>query len=640
MTALPSDSGDRLGAPLRRPALRTILLRRFLLLAAIPVLVLGALQGVRYLQERRASAEERLEEVARLLAAEIDDHLGDHVRALETTAQVLVDPAADAPEWLRDTHRRYPGFLTLLVTDAAGTLTATSPRLSPTGENLVEQGENVADREYFRQAVEGRAYVSPAFLGRGFGSDPIVAASVPLLRESAPVGVVEGSLNLARLTRPEDRFPSVPGLEVLIADGEGTIVYASPDSGFASLDPAPGGTALRSAEPGSAGFLAAAAEAESVPWTVFVRQPRHTVYADALRFLGFTLVAITLGLLAAALVAAQSALQISRPLRDLAALVRRPARGEAPAVPDAPPGNAPREVAELYEGFARLARDLGQFLLHREETLTQLEHQAVTRAADVEKERATLFDFLETAHDLVMSIAPDGRFLFVNRSWRDTLGYDRGEINRRRFLDLVAPEDRETCRREIAFARQGREARYLAATLLAADGRRVAVEGHLICRFEDGVATAIRGILRDVTREQEAFAALAEREERYRRLFQDSFAWIATHDLEGRLLSVNPVACEALQRSEEELVGIPIVDLVVPEERDAFREYLLRIREQGHHEGSRTVQTGSGERRTVLYRNRLVQPPGEEPFVIAHGIPAASGLGLPVGEDPPKRRRR
>src|SRR5690606_25629559 len=31
--------------------------------------------------------------------------------------------------------------------------------------------------------------------------------------------------------------------------------------------------------------------------------------------------------------------------------------------------------------------------------------------------------FLDTAHDLIQSVAPDGRFLYVNRAWQETLGY-------------------------------------------------------------------------------------------------------------------------------------------------------------------------------------------------------------------------
>ncbi|MDX1632329.1 MAG: PAS domain S-box protein [Thermoanaerobaculia bacterium] len=603
----------------RRSGLKSSLLRRFLLLAVIPVLVLAVLQSLWYFHERGVSAETRLTDVAESLARGIDAYLGEHRRALDAAAGRLDSPTTADSEWLEDLHRRYPGFLTLLVADSSGRLTASSPSLDRNGEDPVARGASVRDRRYFREAMAGRSFVSPAFRGRGFGTDPIVAVSVPVRDRTGPTGILEGSLDLGRLTHPEERFRSSPGLEVLIADGEGKVVYATPSTGWVSLDPIPSGTAWRSEEE-IEGHLVAAAEAESVPWVVFVRQPKSRVFVGGVRFLLLTGVTLGLGLLAAALLGARSARHITGPLRELASVVRSSPRGEPPQVPDPPPPSAPREVAELYEGFAGLAQDLGQFLRHREEILTDLERQAAERAAEVERERAALYDFLETAHDLILSLSPDGRFLFVNRAFRETLGYSRAEISRRRFLDLVAPEDRDACRRTIAEARTRREERRCEVTLIGSDDRRIPVEGHLSVRFEDGVATTIRGILRDVSREREAHRALAEREERYRHLVEDSFALLCSHDLEGRLLSLNPAARRTLGVSEEAMIGQSMEEMIPPEHHSDFRTYLERIRAEGHDEGKVAVVTPDGDLRFILYRNRRVDPPEREPFVIGHGL--------------------
>jgi len=37
-------------------------------------------------------------------------------------------------------------------------------------------------------------------------------------------------------------------------------------------------------------------------------------------------------------------------------------------------------------------------------------------------------ELLENAIDLVQSMTPDGRFLYVNSAWRDTLGYSQDEV--------------------------------------------------------------------------------------------------------------------------------------------------------------------------------------------------------------------
>ena len=39
-------------------------------------------------------------------------------------------------------------------------------------------------------------------------------------------------------------------------------------------------------------------------------------------------------------------------------------------------------------------------------------------------------DFLENTNDLIQTITPDGRFLYVNNAWLNTLGYNRPDIAR------------------------------------------------------------------------------------------------------------------------------------------------------------------------------------------------------------------
>ena len=49
-------------------------------------------------------------------------------------------------------------------------------------------------------------------------------------------------------------------------------------------------------------------------------------------------------------------------------------------------------------------------------------------------------ELFENANDLIQSIGSDGRILFVNRVWRNTLGYAEKEIGRLSMRDLVPPE--------------------------------------------------------------------------------------------------------------------------------------------------------------------------------------------------------
>jgi PAS domain-containing protein len=52
----------------------------------------------------------------------------------------------------------------------------------------------------------------------------------------------------------------------------------------------------------------------------------------------------------------------------------------------------------------------------------------------IEESLEYLRDLVDNVNDLIQSVRPDGSFLFVNRAWRETLGYSQHEIDRLRPL--------------------------------------------------------------------------------------------------------------------------------------------------------------------------------------------------------------
>jgi PAS domain S-box-containing protein len=116
--------------------------------------------------------------------------------------------------------------------------------------------------------------------------------------------------------------------------------------------------------------------------------------------------------------------------------------------------------------------------------------------------------------------------------------------------------------------------------------------------------------------------ALQENEDWYRDLVEHSQDLLCIHDLEGRLLSVNPAPARVLGYSAEELLQIPMREIIAPEFRPHFDAYLSQIGQTGESRGFMAVVTRSGERRIWEYHNTLRTEGVASPIVrgLAHDV--------------------
>jgi PAS domain S-box-containing protein len=110
-------------------------------------------------------------------------------------------------------------------------------------------------------------------------------------------------------------------------------------------------------------------------------------------------------------------------------------------------------------------------------------------------------------------------------------------------------------------------------------------------------------------------ARLKASEEQYRDLVEHSQDLICTHDLEGQILSVNAAASRMLGYPIEHLLNMNLRDVLLPENRGRFDDYLKTITEQGVASGLMSVRTRSGEVRIWEYNNNLRVEGVERPIV-------------------------
>ena len=107
-------------------------------------------------------------------------------------------------------------------------------------------------------------------------------------------------------------------------------------------------------------------------------------------------------------------------------------------------------------------------------------------------------------------------------------------------------------------------------------------------------------------------------EERYRALVENSLGLICTHDLEGRLLSVNPAAAQALGYQPDELIGRNLSDLLPSSAHSLYRNYLVLIQRDMVSTGLMHLLRKDGEEAIWEYSNSLQVESGKPSYVVGY----------------------
>ncbi|MGQ9898272.1 MAG: PAS domain S-box protein [Acidobacteriota bacterium] len=182
-------------------------------------------------------------------------------------------------------------------------------------------------------------------------------------------------------------------------------------------------------------------------------------------------------------------------------------------------------------------------------------------------------DLFENTNDIVYVHDFEGRFLSINRKVEQVLGYSQADTKHLRIHHILVPEHRARALQAIADKRAGKaESTEYEIDVIAKDGRRVTLEISSRLFYEQGVPVGIHGLARDVTRRRQMEEALRASEARYRTLFDSAQDVIYCHDLEGRILEINPAAERLFGYRQDEVRSINVLDLILPENRAALLE--------------------------------------------------------------------
>jgi PAS domain S-box-containing protein len=237
------------------------------------------------------------------------------------------------------------------------------------------------------------------------------------------------------------------------------------------------------------------------------------------------------------------------------------------------------------------------------------EHRRAEEALQTSEKRYRRF--VEGNAAAYLRAKADGRILECNESFVRMLGFrSREELQAVRAEDLyVNSPERQ------AMIKQLREQKALSnfeVTYKSKDGAPVfALVNISLVAENDG--ELLEGTAIDITKRKRAEEAIVASEQRYAELFENAQDAILTTDLTGRFTAANRAAEQVTGYAREEIVGMSLLHLLVPELGDLARQELVRLAAGGAEPATKEweIITKDGHRVPVEVSTRTIYDGGK-----------------------------
>lgn len=209
--------------------------------------------------------------------------------------------------------------------------------------------------------------------------------------------------------------------------------------------------------------------------------------------------------------------------------------------------------------------------------------------------------------------------VYYSPRWKEIFGYEADEIGEGmdEWASRLHPDERETLLEQ--------QDEFLASNLSHAtveyrfrhkDGSYRWIVAHVLAvRDEQGKAYRLVGSHGDITTRKRAEEAVRQNEARYKALVESCPDAVAMCDLQGRIVFASPRAAEQHGIADpDDLIGVPVKNLVVEQDRERFEANVQRLIQEGirrddqylgiRHDGS----TFEAEVSAAVIRNAEGQP--------------------------------
>jgi two-component system sensor histidine kinase/response regulator len=127
--------------------------------------------------------------------------------------------------------------------------------------------------------------------------------------------------------------------------------------------------------------------------------------------------------------------------------------------------------------------------------------QAEEKLRESEERYRDLFD---NASDLIQSVDGEGKFVYVNKKWKEALGYSDEEIKGLNLTDILRKDQIPHCMELFQRVIGGEALDSVEVVFVTKEGREIIASGFVNSRMKDGRFLATKAIFRDVTESKRA----------------------------------------------------------------------------------------------------------------------------------------
>jgi diguanylate cyclase (GGDEF)-like protein/PAS domain S-box-containing protein len=407
--------------------------------AIIPFIVLATVGLWKEWQTKHEAAIGRALNEARLIAAQVDDHIGNLDNLLLGLSRAVSTNPADADTTsalLRQVKSQLPDFVSHVIL------------FSLDGYSIATSFENeigpfyAGDRLYFRKLLAGeRVAIGEVIHGRVSGKWLINLARPVEDASGRPLGVISIGTWLEHF-QDALRLDHLPADSVVrIVSEAGTVIAQSVNGpNWIGRDMSESAAVLRHMRakeiseivPWLDGIerITGSSTAHRVPWLVSIGLPRDIAWAAIASALGWGVLFCTIALLAAFAVAWTLSARLVRPIQQLDRDASMLAAGDL----------SHRSAIRTRDEIGDLARSFNQMAASLEQR-----HEEATRAADdFRTTKDALAALIEHAPvPIVVKELEAQKFVLVNRAYEKFMGICRDQLIGRTVNNLFPPDEAE-----------------------------------------------------------------------------------------------------------------------------------------------------------------------------------------------------